>query len=153
MNSTKNGRALRQKPFASFLPVIESVNVARKTRIVLADDHAILREAVATLLRAQPDMEVVGEASDGESAVALAQLFRPDLVVMDISMPRMNGIQATREIASRFAEVKVVGFSMHEDEEVALSMCRAGACAILKKGDPGEVLLQLLRQHGVDERD
>jgi DNA-binding NarL/FixJ family response regulator len=148
MKHEKPTAYLRHRPKPGESPFVETVKVVRKTRVLLADDHSILREALVNLLREEPDMEVVGQAGDGETAVALAELVHPDVIIMDITMPGMNGIEATRELSSRLAGIKIIGFSMHEDPEVAQSMRSAGACAILKKGDSGETLIRLVRQHG-----
>jgi len=116
-----------------------------KIRIVLADDQRILRAGLARLLRDQPDIEVVGEAYDGQMAFDMAREMHPDVVVMDISMPKLNGIEATRKIASELPEVRVIGLSMHEEEEMAHSMFDAGAAAYLSKGGPSDALIAAIR--------
>lgn len=115
-------------------------------RVVLADDHAILRQGLVSLLHSEPDVRVVAEAGDGESAVALAFLHRPDVVVMDVTMPQLNGIEATRRIAAECPGVRVIGLSLHESEDMARAMRLAGAVAYLTKGGPAEQLLSAIRR-------
>ena len=102
-------------------------------RILLADDHNILRDGMRLLLERQPGFSVVGEAADGREVVQLAQEQNPDVVVMDIAMPNMNGIEATRRIVERRTEVGVVILSMHYDESYVLRSLKAGARAYLLK--------------------
>ena len=84
-------------------------------RIVLVDDHKIIREGLSSMLKKQPGMEVVGEAENGRKAVALAQKFSPDVVIIDVTMPDLNGIEATGQIISESKNTKVVALSMHSD--------------------------------------
>lgn len=116
-----------------------------KIRIVLADDHPILRQGIASLLRMAADLEVVGEASNGEQAVALTQSLHPDVVIMDISMPVVNGIDATRVIKQRLPKVHVVGLSMHAEGEMSSAILAAGADAYVTKGGPPEALINAIR--------
>jgi DNA-binding NarL/FixJ family response regulator len=102
-------------------------------RILLADDHNILRDGMRLLLERQPGFAVVGEAADGREVVQLAQEQSPDVVVMDIAMPNMNGIEATRRIVDRRPDVGVVILSMHYDESYVLRSLKAGARAYLLK--------------------
>ncbi|MNK74492.1 Oxygen regulatory protein NreC [compost metagenome] len=112
-----------------------------KIRILLSDDHAILRSGLKMLLSAEPDMEVVGEATDGEEAIALAEQLHPDLVLMDVSMPRVNGIEATAEIKRRMPQVKVLVLTMHENEEYLFRTLKAGGSGyVLKKAADTELL-------------
>ena len=87
----------------------------KKIRVLLADDHKILRAGVGMLIGAQEDMDVVGEARTGRDAVEEAAKLRPDLIVMDISMPELNGIEATRQICAELPQTKVLALSMHRD--------------------------------------
>ncbi|HUT89783.1 MAG TPA: MASE3 domain-containing protein [Thermoguttaceae bacterium] len=114
-------------------------------RVLLADDHELLREGLVSLLRDQPDMEVVGEASDGEAAVDLALKTRPDVVIMDVSMPQLSGIEATRRITATDPDIRVIGLSMHEQADMAGAMRRAGAVAYLPKDGPVEELIAAIR--------
>jgi len=105
----------------------------------------MVREGLAGLLE-QEGIEVVGQASDGHEAVELAGQLRPDVVTMDISMPRMNGIEATRRIKSELPHVQVIGLSMHGDKEQGAAMYEAGASAYLKKDGPSHELLMTIRR-------
>lgn len=113
-------------------------------RVLLADDHKILREGLAGLLRDQPGIEVVGEAADGLMAVELSQRLLPDVVVMDVTMPGMSGIEATQVIKRARPEVRVIGLSMHEAANMALAMREAGADAYLPKGGPADDLISAI---------
>ncbi|MDJ0781884.1 MAG: response regulator transcription factor [Desulfosarcinaceae bacterium] len=104
-----------------------------KRRILIADDHEIVREGLRGLIEKEPDMEVVAEAADGQSAVKLAQECTPDLIIMDISMPDMNGIDATHQLLAELAGVKVIALSMHSDKRFVIGMLRAGASGYLLK--------------------
>lgn len=110
------------------------------TKIIIADDHRILREGLVALLRQQSDLEVVGEASDGRTAVELAKKLRPDLVIMDVTMPDLNGVEATRQIVSQAPGVKVLGLSMHADRRFVTRMLQAGASGYLLKDGAFEEL-------------
>lgn len=114
-------------------------------RVLLADDHQILRQGLAEVLSTQPGIEVVGQASDGIEAVEAARRLRPDAVLMDISMPRMGGIDATRIICDELPGTRVVGLSMHDQADMASAMRAAGAEAYLNKADPLHQLLNALR--------
>jgi two-component system response regulator NreC len=102
-------------------------------RILLADDHKIMREGLRSLLEKKHGMEVVGEAGDGRTAIQLARRLRPDVVIMDLSMPDMNGIEATRRVISELPGVKVVALSIHSDRRFVAEMLRAGASGYLLK--------------------
>lgn len=105
----------------------------RKTRILIADDHDVVRSGLKALLRTSPEYAVVGEAGDGEEAVRLVDDLTPDLVLTDISMPRLDGIGATRLITGRHPEVKVIVLTVYEDEEYVYQILRAGASGYLLK--------------------
>jgi signal transduction histidine kinase len=117
-----------------------------KIRVVLVDDHAILREGLASLLQRYTDIEVVGEAEDGQAAIEVAHLLRPDVIVMDLSMPRLDGIEATRKIVSELPAVRVVGLSMHEEEYGISAMRRAGAVQCVIKAGPPDDLVTAIRR-------
>jgi DNA-binding NarL/FixJ family response regulator len=102
-------------------------------RIVIAEDQGIVRQGLNALIREQPDMEVVGEAQDGWQAVALAKELKPDAVVMDISMPNLNGVDATRQILAENPNIKVVALSMHPDRHYVTEILKAGALAYVLK--------------------
>ena len=114
-------------------------------KILLADDHKITREGLRSLLEKQQDMEVVAEAKDGRSAVNLAEELLPDVVIMDVSMPDLNGVQATRQIVGRLPNVKIVGLSMHSDSLFVTEMLKSGASGYLLKDCAFEELTQAIR--------
>ncbi len=107
--------------------------VTHPIRILLADDHTIVRDGLRALLEKQPDMTVAGEAADGREAVSIAEQNAPDIVVMDIAMPNMNGIEATRRILAAHPSTGVVILSMHQDESYVLRSLKAGARGYLLK--------------------
>jgi DNA-binding NarL/FixJ family response regulator len=113
--------------------------------VLLADDHHLLREGLATLIRKQPDIQVIGEASDGQEAVDLALRFQPDVVLMDITMPILSGVDATRSIKKALPRASVIGLSMHDGEEAAAAMRDAGASAYLLKTGSAEALIDAIR--------
>ena len=102
-------------------------------RVLIADDHRLVREGLRALLEKQPDLEVVGEAEDGRTALKLVQETRPDIVVMDVAMPDLNGIEATRQIVARVPGVKVLALSMYADRRFISEMLSAGAAGYLLK--------------------
>jgi DNA-binding NarL/FixJ family response regulator len=111
-------------------------------RILLADDHTILRQGLSKFLQAQPNYEVVGEAQDGFGVVNLAKMLQPDVIIMDISMPNLNGIDATRQILSDHSKTKVIGLSMHTGKRWVAEMFRAGATGYLTKDCDFDELLE-----------
>ena len=116
----------------------------RPIRVVIADDHAIVRMTLALLLAEEDDVEVVGQAADGAEAVERARELSPDVLIMDVNMPRMNGIEATRKIASGCPSVKVIGLSMHTTDTLAKEMLQAGAVGYVPKGTPVRDLLDAI---------
>lgn len=116
-----------------------------KLSVLLADDHAVLRAGLRALLSAEPDIEVVGEAADGQEAVALAERLRPNVVVMDISMPKMDGLRATRQIVARLPETKVLVLTMHAEEQYLLQVLEAGGAGYVLKNSADTELLEALR--------
>jgi len=114
-------------------------------RVLLVDDHKIVREGLSRLLRNEQDVQLVGEASNGQIALDLVREVRPDVVVMDVSMPIMNGIEATRCIKQEFSGIRVIGLSMHEKEDMAGAMFDAGASVFLSKDGPSADLLAAIR--------
>jgi two-component system, NarL family, response regulator LiaR len=115
------------------------------TTILVADDHPLVRQALVTLLGSQPDFKVVGEASDGEEAVRMAEQFKPDIVIMDITMPKLNGLVATRQIKSRFPDIKVLVLTVHSDSEHILGIFEAGASGYLTKSVFGNEVITGIR--------
>lgn len=115
-----------------------------KKRIVIAEDHTILREGLKALLSLNLDLEVVGEAEDGREAVRTALEFKPDLMLMDLSMPRMNGIEAIKEIKKQHPEIKILVLTVYKTEEYVLASLQAGADGyILKEASRAEFLLAI----------
>ncbi len=111
-----------------------------KIRVLLADDHAVLREGLRTLLSLQEDIEVVGEAENGQIAVEMAKQLHPDVVVMDIAMPIMDGMEATRALKQELVDVRVLILSQHDNREYVFSVLQAGAAGyVLKKSGGAEV--------------
>lgn len=102
-------------------------------RILIADDHKVVREAIDSLLSKEPGMEIVGEAKDGRAAVQLARELQPNVVVMDINMPNLNGIEATRQIVHELPGVKVVALSVRSDRRSVREMLKAGASGYVPK--------------------
>ena len=110
-------------------------------RVLLVDDHRIMREGLRALLAGESDIEIVGEAADGRTALDLVRTLAPDVVVMDVGMPELNGVEATRRIRSEHEGVKVIALSTHTDSRYVHHMLEAGACGyVLKIGAHGELL-------------
>ncbi|HTM49483.1 MAG TPA: response regulator transcription factor [Bryobacteraceae bacterium] len=114
-------------------------------RILLADDHTVIRSGLRLLLERQPDFCVVAEAEEGRQAVEMSEAQQPDVVVMDIAMPLLNGIEATRQIVARNPRVSIVVLSMHSDESYVLRALKAGARAYLLKDSAEEDLIRAIR--------
>jgi DNA-binding NarL/FixJ family response regulator len=114
-------------------------------RILLADDHAVVRDGLRALLDRQTDLEVIAEASDGRECIQLAEDLGPDVVIMDVAMPKMNGIEATRRILGSRPGTAVVMLSMHQDESYVLQSLKAGAKGYLLKDSPREDVLEAIR--------
>ncbi len=116
-----------------------------KIKLVLADDHAVVRSGLRMLLQAQPDMEIVGEADSGAQALAQVQLLHPDIILMDIQMPGMNGIEATRQIKEVCGETAVLALTMHEDDQYFFEMLQAGASGYVPKRAAPDELVHAIR--------
>jgi len=117
----------------------------RKIRVLLADDHALVRQGFRLILSAQPDIEIVGEAGNGRQTVELAERLRPDVVVMDVAMPEMNGIEATRRLAALAPRTRVLALSMYKDSVYVREILRAGARGYLLKDAIDRDLLAAVR--------
>ncbi|RMF00250.1 MAG: DNA-binding response regulator [Chloroflexi bacterium] len=114
-------------------------------KILIADDHAILRAGIRALLQLHPDFEVVGEAGDGQEALVQTQKHHPDVVLMDIGMPGMDGLAATREIIAAQPRVRVLILTQHENREYVLPALKAGAAGYVLKRAPDDSLIQAIR--------
>jgi DNA-binding NarL/FixJ family response regulator len=113
----------------------------KQIRVLIADDHEFVRLGLRQLLEAAQGFVVCGEASDGRQAVEKAQQLKPDVVILDISMPGLNGLETTRQILRKLSQTKVLVFTVHDSEELAASLLRAGAHGYLLKSDVGRDLL------------
>ena len=114
-------------------------------KILLADDHRITRQGLCSLLEKEPDMEVVAEAQDGRTTVRLVREVLPDVVIMDVTMPDLNGIEATRQIVGEFSDIKVIALSMHSDTLFVTEMLKSGASGYLLKDCAFEELARAIR--------
>jgi len=117
-----------------------------KIKVVLADDHKVLREATAELIDNQLDMQVVGQAGTGEDTLTLTKALQPDIVVMDIAMPRMDGLEATRQVTRECPRTRVIILSAHQDSEHVIQLLEAGAISYLPKTIGLNELLEAIRQ-------
>lgn len=115
------------------------------TRVLIADDHQMLRESLRSMLESEDDLEVVGEAADGRTAVEMARQLVPDVVVMDIGMPDLNGVEATRQIRAENREIKIVALSMYSDRRSVLRMLAAGASGYVLKSAAYDELRRAVR--------
>lgn len=116
-----------------------------KLRVLLADDHEIMREGLRALVDRQPDMETVGEADNGRAAVALAHELKPDVVVMDVSMPERNGLKATERLKKLCPEIKVLTLTRHADDSYLRQLLQAGACGYVLKQSASTQLISAIR--------
>jgi len=116
-----------------------------KWRVLIADDHAIVRQGLKLLIDSQSDMEVVGEAADGAAVLEQASVVKPDVVIMDVSMPRMNGLTATKTLKQRQPDVVIIALTRHEDDTYVEELLRAGAAGYVLKHSTPAHLLQALR--------
>ncbi len=114
-------------------------------KVLIADDHRIIREGLRAMLEKEPDIKVVGDAADGRVAQLLARDLNPDVVIMDVNMPELNGIEATRQIAAELRGVKIIALSMHEDRRFVLNMLKAGASGYMLKDDAFRNLAKAVR--------
>jgi two-component system, NarL family, response regulator NreC len=122
-----------------------------KIRLLLVDDHAVVRSGLRMLLMSEEDMEIVGEAGNAAEALEAARLLKPDVVLMDIGLPDMSGIEATREIRKQHPDMAVVALTIHEDEEYFFKMLDAGARGYVPKRAAPEELITAIRAAAVDE--
>lgn len=127
-------------------PVGEPEADGQKVRVLLADDHAVVRDGLARLLQIQPDITVIGQAEDGRQAVEMALQLRPEVILMDVSMPELTGVEAARRIMQDLPSTKIIGLSMHTQEDIAAEMLAAGAARYLTKTSPPAKLMTAIRE-------
>lgn len=120
--------------------------------ILLVDDHQMMRDGLRAVLEKESDLHVVGEAADGRTALGLCATLRPDLVVMDIAMPELNGIEATRQLTAQHPRIRVVALSMNADRRYVVAMFEAGAWGYLVKSSASEELIRAIRAVANDEK-
>lgn len=129
-------------PSSGAPPVVEPRG--REVRVLLADDHAVVRAGIRALVDAQPGLHVVGEAADGEDALRQAEALQPDVLVMDMSMPRLNGAQAARLVRERCPAVRVLALTVHEERGYVLQLLKAGASGYVLKRAAGDELIHAI---------
>ncbi len=122
-------------------------------RVLIVDNHAAVRAALSAMLEQFPGIDIVGEAEDGKLAVEMARELHPDVVLMDVHLPVLDGIEATRLICTESPNVRVIGMSMYDQVERAQPMLDAGAVAYVSKSESSNVLLQAIRRCGYSGRD
>jgi PAS domain S-box-containing protein len=147
-NRTANEPELQECPVlpeAHLVAASQYSDQGRKIRVMLADDHAIFRQGIVKLLANETDIEVIGEAADGQETVELAAKLLPDIILMDLSMSKLNGVEATRIIHNDWPEIRIIGLSMFEEAERAQAMRDAGAVDYITKSGPSEDLINVIR--------
>ena len=125
--------------------MINMENIAKR-RILIVDDHEQFRNGVKMLISREADLEVIGEAQNGQQAVSLAQKLQPDVILMDVKMPVMDGIEATRKIHAKMPGIKILALSMYTDKSFVSGMMRAGAVGFITKGDDSEEMYKAIRR-------
>jgi PAS domain S-box-containing protein len=117
----------------------------KKIRVLLVDDHTVVRQGIGSMLRNEQDIEIAGEAADGQEAVELARILKPDVILMDVSMPKLNGVEATRIIHADFPEIRIIGLSMFDEGEQAAAMLQAGAAKYVSKSGATAAIIGAIR--------
>ena len=121
------------------------IDIVPNVRVLVADDHKLFREGLISLIGQEPFVDIVGQAGDGIEAVELARSLRPDILICDVTMPKLNGVQVTSQLHRELPELKIIGLSMHERDDMAMAMRDAGAVAYCNKGGPTDTLLNVIR--------
>lgn len=116
-----------------------------KTRVAIADDHRMLRDAIRAMLQNEDDIEIVGEAGDGHAAIEMAKKVQPDILILDISMPSLNGIESAARITARFPAMKLIALSGYTDQRYVMEMFKAGAMGYVVKAAAGSELINAIR--------
>jgi len=129
----------------AFVSPTDRARIEDRIRIMLVDDHNVMRQGLSMMLNGQSDMEIVAEATDGDTAVQLARELNPDVILMDISMPKMSGIEATQIIHAELPRIRIIGLSMFNDADIASAVIAAGAANYLTKTGSTDVLLKAIR--------
>lgn len=142
-SATKRSRS--SEGVKSSVSASSSLVQGKKIRVLLADDHEFVREAISLFLQNEDDIEVVAIASDGQMTVELAIRHKPDVILMDVSLPVLDGVEATARIVAKLPGVKVIGLSMYEESDVAKKMRDAGAAAYLSKSQACDKLAATIR--------
>lgn len=126
------------------------MEMGKQIQVVIVDDHDMVRRGLSTYLKVQNDMRLIAEADSGEEAIRICELYHPDVVLMDIVMPKMGGAQATRLIRSKFPHIQIIGLTSFQDKDLVQEMLRAGAIGYLLKNITGEELVEAIRNahHG-----
>lgn len=135
-----------KKPAALQQPSIFPETRSEMIRLLLADDHTVVRRGISMLLASETDFEIIGEAEDGARAIEMARTFNPDVVLMDSSMPGVDGVEATRTIHREFPEIRIIGLSMYEEADRSKAMIDAGASAYLSKSGNSDDLIATIRR-------
>ena len=117
----------------------------KKIKVVIADDHTIVRKGLCAILESEDDMEVVGEAEDGREAIKKVEEFQPDVVLLDITMPILNGLEVTRQLRRRYPKLKILILTMHDNEEYVFETLRAGASGYLVKRTAPDELISAIK--------
>jgi len=120
----------------------------RKIKVLVVDDHAVAREGICTLLNLQRDIEVIGEATDGKEAITKTRQLAPDIVLMDIVMPVMDGLEATRQICKEYQNTRVLILSQHDNEDIKFASYQAGAIGFIPKNSASTNLITTVRDAG-----
>ncbi|MGB4995873.1 MAG: response regulator transcription factor, partial [Nitrospira sp.] len=131
----------------SHTPAAASKDPARRIRIVLVDDHAMVRQGLRSILDGYANLIVVGEGADGQDAVVMVRSLRPDVVIMDVNLPLIDGIEATRIVSREYPSIAVIGISVRNDPQVHVAMTEAGAVAFLPKESAASQLYEIILRH------